>query len=148
MKVILKQDVKKLGSKGDVAEVSSGYARNFLIPRDLAEEASSGNVKELKKMQQSQEKRFQKEIERAQKLSEKLSSGPVVVKTKAGDNGKLFGSVTSKDVADAIKDQLNIKIDKRKIDFSEPIKALGNYTFKVKVHPEVHGKVTVEVIAE
>ena len=148
MRVILTQDVKKLGSKGDMAEVSDGYARNFLIPRGLAEEANTGNVKELKKIQQAEEKRFQKENERAKKVSEKLGSTPVVVKTKAGDNGKLFGSVTSKDVADAIIKQLNIKVDKRKIDFSEPIKSLGNYTFKVKVHPEVHGEVTVKVITE
>ncbi|MBO8168640.1 MAG: 50S ribosomal protein L9 [Thermoanaerobacteraceae bacterium] len=148
MKVILKQDVKKLGRKGDVVEVSDGYARNFLLPKGLAEEATSGNMKELKKMKKAEQRRYQEEVAAAEQTRERLAASVITIKAKAGDNGKLFGSVTSKDIAEAIKNELGIKIDKRKIELDDPIKSLGSYNLKVKIHPEVHGKVTVKVTAQ
>ncbi len=147
MKVILQQDVKKLGRKGDVVNVSDGYARNFLIPRGLAVEASSGKLKEVKILKEREKKREEEELKRAEQLKEKLAAMVVTISAKAGESGKLFGSVTSKELSATLQSKHGIIIDKRKIDLPEPIKALGDYTVKVKLHPRVHGELTVKVVA-
>lgn len=148
MKVILQQDVKSLGNKGDVVDVSDGYARNYLFPRKFALEASSGNLKEVKAKKELLKKRQQQEIDKAEQLKEKLANTLITLTTKAGENGKLFGSVTSKEIATVLQSKHGIKIDKRKIDMPEPIKSLGSYGVKVKIHPQVHGELTVKITAE
>lgn len=146
MKVILLEDVKSLGKRGDMVNVADGYARNYLFPRNLAIEATEGSIKQLEQEKATMEKKKQKEIETAKKIAEKLSNMTVTIKVKSGENGKLFGSVTSKDVADALKTQCKINIDKRKIELDEPIKSLGNYAVEVKLAPEVQTKLTVKIV--
>lgn len=146
MKVILLEDVKSLGKRGDMVNVADGYARNYLFPRNLAIEATEGSVKQLEQEKAAMEKKKQKEIETAKKVAEKLSNITVTIKVKSGENGKLFGSVTSKDVADALKTQCKINIDKRKIELDEPIKSLGNYSVEVKLAPEVQTKLAVKIV--
>ncbi|AEE92712.1 50S ribosomal protein L9 [Tepidanaerobacter acetatoxydans Re1] len=146
MKVILLEDVKKLGKKGDLIDVADGYARNYLFPRNLAEEATAGSIKQLKQEKTALERKKQKEIEIAKQIAEKLSQTSVTLKVKAGDKGKLFGSVTTKDISDALKKQHKVEIDKRKIEISEPIKSLGSYVVDIKLAPEVQTQVTVKII--
>ncbi|WP_213973910.1 50S ribosomal protein L9 [Tepidanaerobacter acetatoxydans] len=146
MKVILLEDVKKLGKKGDLIDVADGYARNYLFPRNLAEEATAGSIKQLKQEKTALERKKQKEIETAKQIAEKLSQTSVTLKVKAGDKGKLFGSITTKDISDALKKQHKVEIDKRKIEISEPIKSLGSYVVDIKLAPEVQTQVTVRII--
>jgi len=146
MKVILQQDVKALGKKGDVLEVSEGHARNFLFPRKLAVEATDGNVKTLEARKQKEAERKAEEKKQAQALAEKISKLEVKIQAKTGDNGRLFGSITSKDIADAVKASSGIEIDKRKIDLEEPIKTLGTYPLKVKLHKDVTTEVRVSIV--
>lgn len=145
MKVILLKDVKGVGKKGAVINASDGHARNFLIPRGLAKEATPGNMKVLEKQKSAQDKKKQEELEEAKALAEKISNVTVKLKGKAGDGGKLFGSITSKDIAEGLLKQHKIKIDKRKIQLDSPIKTLGALFVEVKVYPEVVGKMKVEV---
>lgn len=147
MKVILNQDVKGQGKKGDLIEVSDGYARNFLLPKNLAIPATKENINVLKGQQESREYRHQKELEEAQLLAKKLEAVTVTLKAKAGDNGKLFGSVTSKDVAEALINSHHIKIDKKKLALPDGIKALGATSVDVKVYPGVSAKLKVVVEA-
>ncbi|AUG56236.1 MAG TPA: 50S ribosomal protein L9 [Ruminiclostridium sp.] len=145
MKVILKEDVKGLGKKDELVNVSDGYARNFLLPKGLAVEANTKNVNEMKIKKKAEEKRKSKELEEAKELCKKLEKITVEFKVKAGENGKLFGSITSKDVSDELEKKHNIKIDRKKINFPDSIKALGTYEGEVKVYPGVTGKITVKV---
>ncbi|MDN5293396.1 MAG: large subunit ribosomal protein [Eubacteriales bacterium] len=145
MKVILKQDVKKLGKKGDVVEVAEGYARNYLLPRGLAVEASAGNLKTLEKQKEAEQRRREEEKAEALRIAEKLKEITVVVHGKAGENGRLFGSVTAKDVAEALAKDFGIKIDRRKMQLEEPIKAVGVYYIPVRLHAEVEATVKVHV---
>lgn len=145
MKVILNQDVKGQGKKGDLIEVSDGYARNFLLPKNLAIPATKENINVLKGQQESREYRQQKELEQAQEIAEKINEISVVLKAKAGDNGKLFGSITSKDVAEALTQQHHIKIDKKKFVLLDGIKALGTTQVDIKVHSGVLAKLKVNV---
>lgn len=145
MKVILLKDVKGLGKKGAVVNASDGHARNFLIPRGLAKEATEGGIKVLKKQQAAEEKKKQGEIGEAKALADKISKLTVVLKGKAGDSGKLFGSITTKDIADGLAKQHKIKIDKRKIQLDNHIKELGATFVEVKVYPEISAKMKVEV---
>jgi len=147
MKVILNQDVKGQGKKGDLIDVSDGYARNFLLPKKLAKEATKENINVMKGQQESREYRQQKELEEAQAIAEKISSVSVLMKAKAGENGKLFGSITSKDVSEALTSQHHIKIDKKKFNLPDGIKALGTVTVDIKIHPGVVAKLKVEVSA-
>lgn len=147
MKVILTMDVKNLGKKGKVCEVSDGYARNFLFPKKWAVEATPGNLNDVASKKANEDKKKAKEKEDAQLLAEKLSSITVEVRTKIGEGGRLFGSITNKEIAEALKRKYNIEIDKRKIEVKEPIKALGNYTIHTKLHPEVSAQLKVEVKA-
>ncbi|GAW93714.1 50S ribosomal protein L9 [Calderihabitans maritimus] len=146
MKVILTQDVKKLGRKDDVVEVSDGYGRNYLLPRGLAVEATPENLKKLEKKKEAQERQYKLELEQARKLADKIAQSAVEIRTKVGEKGKLFGSVTSKEIASALERELGIKVDKRKIELPEPIKAIGKYSVNIKLHPEVEAKVEVNVI--
>ena len=135
MQIILQEDVEKLGSRGEVVSVADGYARNFLLPRKLALEASAGNVKRLEKIRTVLAKRTATERDQAQKQAELLNAVNVTTKRKAGENGQLFGSVTTADLADALAAQ-GFELDRRRIELSEPIKNLGEYTVSVKL---VHG---------
>ena len=143
MKVILLQDVKGHGKKGDVVNASDGYARNYLFPRKLAIEATDKNLRELRNRQAAESKRKQAELEEARKQAEALSSLEVVVKAKSGESGKLFGSITNKEIADTLKKQHNIDLDRKKIVLPEPIRSLGSFQLEVKVYPEVTAKLNV-----
>lgn len=145
MKVILKEDVKALGKKGKVCEVSDGYARNFLIPKGMAIEATNGNIQDLAHKQKQEDLRKKKEKDEAEALKNKLESLQVLLKVKVGDKGKLFGSVTNKEVAEVLGQAYGIKLDKRKIEVKEPIKALGNYTVTAKLHPDVSAELKISV---
>ncbi len=145
MKVILNQDVKGQGKKGQLVEVSDGYARNFLLPRKLAEVATSENINIMKGKAASEEHRKQVELEQAKADAEKINSVTVQLTAKAGENGKLFGSITSKDVAEALKMQHHIKLDKKKFVMPEGIKVLGVTNVDIKVYQGVTAKLKVQV---
>ncbi len=145
MKVILLKDVKGTGVKGDVVNVSDGYARNFLFPKGLAVEATKSNLNELKNKERAQQKRIEQEKQEARELAKKISDITLVIKAKSGENGKLFGSVTNKEIAQELKKQHNITIDRKKIVLDEPIKQLGQMELEVKLYPEISGKLTVKV---
>ncbi|KUO72303.1 MAG: 50S ribosomal protein L9 [Clostridia bacterium BRH_c25] len=148
MKVVLLQDVKDLGKKGELVNASDGYARNFLFPRKLAVEATAGKLKEIEDKRSSQKNKKENELKAAKELADKLSKVEISFRTKAGENGKLFGSITSKDVADAIKAQQKIAVDKKKVILHEAIKAIGTYQVEIKVYPEVSAKINVKVVEE
>ncbi len=145
MKVILLKDVKGTGVKGDVVNISDGYARNFLFPKGLAIEATKANLDELKNKERAQQKRIEQEKQEARELAKKISEITLVIKAKSGENGKLFGSVTNKEIAQELKKQHNITIDRKKIVLNEPIKQLGQMELEVKLYPEISGKLTVKV---
>ena len=144
MKVILLQDVKKLGKKGDVVSTSDGYARNFLFPRNLAQEATDSNLHVLNAKKDVERRKKTAEIEAAQKLADDLRDKVVKIDAKAGDRGKLFCAITSKYIADKINDQFNVKVDKKKIVI-DTIKIAGTYNIEVKLYPEVSTKMKVMV---
>lgn len=146
MKVILLEDVKKLGKKGDLVNVADGYARNYLFPRNLAKEATAGGIKQLKQEKAAFENKRKKEKEQAKELAAKLSDTIITLKVKSGEQGKLFGSVTSKDISEALKEQQKIEVDRRKIELSEPIKSLGSYKVDIKLAPKVDAKLTVKIV--
>lgn len=145
MKVILKEDVKTLGKKGKVCEVSDGYARNFLIPRGLAIEATQGNVQDLAHKQKQEELRKQKEKEQALDLSQKIQAMDIILKVKVGEKGRLFGSVTNKEIAEVLEKEYKLKLDKRKIEVKESIKGLGEYPVTIKLHPEVTANLSIKI---
>lgn len=146
MKVILLEDVKKLGKKGDLVDVADGYARNYLFPRKLAREATEGGIKQLNQEKAALENKKRKELEQAKALAAKLSQMTVTLKVKSGEQGKLFGSVTSKDLSEALKEQHGIEVDRRKIELVEPIKSLGIYEIGVKLAPDVEAKLKVKIV--
>lgn len=146
MKVILLKDVKNQGQKGDIIKVSVGYARNFLFKNNLAEEATPGNIKALKAKQQKSKELEEKEREEAVQLKEALEDITVEMKAKAGDAGRLFGSITNKQVADRLEKDFGYKIDRRKIELKQPIRTLGHTNIPVKIHPEVDGVIKVNVV--
>lgn len=148
MKVVLLQDVKDLGKKGELVNASDGYARNFLFPRKLAVEATTGRLKEIEDKKSAEKNRKEKELGAAKELADKLSKLEVLFRTKAGENGKLFGSITGKDVAEAIKAQHKIEVDKKKIVLHDAIKSLGTYQVEIKVYPEVSTKISVKVVEQ
>jgi len=148
MKVILLKDVPGQGKQGDVINVADGYARNYLLPRGLASEASEGRLKELADRRRAMAIKEQKIEQAARELAARLNNLTVVIKTKTGEGGRLFGSVNNKDIADALADQYNIMLDKKKLVVKEPIKQLGAYPVAVKLHPAVQAEVMVEVVAE
>ncbi|MCH5185786.1 MAG: 50S ribosomal protein L9 [Oscillospiraceae bacterium] len=145
MKVILNQDVKGQGKKGELIEVSDGYARNFLFPRKLAKEATSNNLNIMKGQREAAEFHKQQELDEAKKLAERINEITVSIKAKAGAGGKLFGSVTSKEIAEELKMQHHIKIDKKKFVLPEGIKTLGTTVVDIKLYPDVAAKLKVNV---
>ena len=145
MQVILTRDVKGQGKKGQMVNVSDGYARNYLLPRGLAEPAPKSNINVMKGKQESLEYKKKVELEEANAIAEKMKEIKVVLKAKAGENGKLFGSVTSKDVAEALTSQHHIKLDKKKFVMPDGIKTLGTTTVDVKIYTGVVGKLNVVV---
>ena len=147
MKVILLEDVRGSGKSGDVVNVSDGYARNMLIPRGLAVEATPQNIKQLEKKKEAIAKKFAEDKAAALEMKKKLEEITVEVKTKAGKSGKVFGSVTSADIAEALQ-ALGFDIDKKKIQLDSPIKAVGTTDVNVKIFTEVAGKVKVNVVSE
>ena len=148
MKVILTQDVKSLGKKNQMVNVNDGYAKNYLIPKGLVLEANKSSVNEMKIKESAQKNRKEIEIKAAEDLAEKINKVTVLMKAKAGENGKLFGSITTKDIAQKLKKEHNITIDKRKLILKESIKATGEKVIDVKVYPKISAKLTVKVIGE
>ncbi len=148
MKLILLKDVRSLGKKGDIVEVSDGYARNMLIPKKLGVEATAANLNSLKLHNKHEEKVAQENLEAAKEFCSKLDMQEVTVAIKAGDNGRVFGSVAAQNIADALKDQKGLEVDKRKIQLDAPIRELGEYTVRIKLHPEVSAQLRVNVVAE
>lgn len=145
MKVILLEDVKKLGKKGDVVEVSDGYARNFVLPKKLGVEATGKNMNDLKLQNANKEKVAKENLDAAKILAEQMEKDQVVVSIKGGEGGRTFGSVSSKEIAQAYKEQCGREIDKKKIILPEPIKSFGVFEVGVKLHPNVTGKLRVKV---
>ncbi|UOQ83779.1 50S ribosomal protein L9 [Gracilibacillus salinarum] len=145
MKVILTEDVKGKGKKGEVKNVSDGYARNYLLKNNLAVEANQGNMKALDAQKKKEKQLEQEEVDEAKQLKEKLASIEVKLTAKSGDGGRLFGSITSKQIAEQLKKDYSIKMDKRKIELDQPIRALGYTNVPVKIHPEVTGTIRVHV---
>ena len=145
MKVILLKDVKGTGKKGEVKEVSDGYARNFLLPKKMAVVADNTAVKELNEKNKAAENKAQKEYEEAVELGKKMEDMSVTIYSKAGEGGRLFGSITSKDIAEQLKKQHDIVIDKRKVLLNEPIRALGSTNVEIKIHQKVVTKIRVDV---
>lgn len=145
MKVILLKDIKGTGKKGEVKEVSDGYAKNFLLPKKIAVVADNTNVKELNEKNKSKELKAQKEYEEAVELGKKMEDMSVAIYSKAGEGGRLFGSITSKDIAEQLKKQHGVEVDKRKISLDEPIRVLGSRFVDVKIHQKVTTKIKVDV---
>jgi len=145
MKVILLEDVKGQGKKDDILNVNDGYARNFLFPRKLALEVNERILLDIKNKKVLQENKVHKEKDLAQKLAKDIGAVTVIVKARCGEGGKLFGSVTSKEIAEALKKDHKIELDKRKIVMDEPIKTLGNHMFDVKLYPDIVVKLKVSV---
>ena len=145
MQVILNQDVKGTGKKGEIVKVSDGFARNMLFPRGLATEATTANIRSLEKQKAIAAEKKAEEKKAAEELAAKLEDIKVVIKTKSGEGGKLFGSITSKDIAEETKKQTGLVIDKKKIQLNSPIKNIGTFNVTVKLYPEVAGTLTVVV---
>lgn len=145
MKVIFLQDVKGKGEKGEVKKVSAGYAQNYLFKNNLAEEATPGNLRKLKARQTRQANQEQAEKEAAIKLKKSLAECVVEIKAKSGEGGRLFGSITSKHIADELKKQHKLKVDRRKIELPDPIRVLGKAKIPVSLHQEVTGTINVNV---
>ncbi|NLW22619.1 MAG: 50S ribosomal protein L9 [Tissierellia bacterium] len=146
MKVILLKDVKGLGKAGDLVNAKDGYARNYLLPKKLAIEATPANLKKWEEEKKIQKEKEREEYEKALKLKEKLETLSVELKGKAGEGGKLFGSITSKDIAEGLKKQHKIDIDRRKIELKDNIKSLGETLVDVRVYPEITAKLKVNVV--
>ena len=148
MKIILLENVKSLGKKGEIVEVSNGYARNMLLPKKLGVEATPANMNTLKLQNAHQEKVAQENLEAAQALKAQIDPCTVTIPIKAGENGKVFGSVAAQNIADAAKEQLGLEIDKKKIQLSGPIRELGEQEVAIKLHPQVTASLKVVVTAE
>ncbi len=148
MEIILLEDVKSLGKKGDIVKVSDGYARNFVLPKKLGVEANAQNKNDLKLQKANADKVAAEQLAAAKDLAQLLETKEVVVKIKSGEGGRAFGSVSSKEIAQAAKDQCDLELDKKKIQLPEPLKALGAYEVGVKLHPKVTGKLKVKVVEE
>ena len=145
MKVILKEDVKALGKKGDVVEVSDGYARNLLLPKKLGVEATGKNMNDLKLQKAHEDKVAQENLDAAKAFAEELKDKQVTVGIKVGEGGRTFGSISAKEIAEAAKAQLGYELDKKKLQLSAPIKELGTTMVPIKLHPKVTGELKVVV---
>lgn len=147
LKVILNADLDKVGRKGDVVEVKAGFARNYLLPRNLASRATKGTLREAENVRQVRSERERKEVESANALAERIAATSLRLSARAGEEGQLFGSITSSEVADRLAEDLGFEIDRRKLQI-EAIRSLGMHDFEVRLHPEVTAKGSVEVVAE
>ena len=145
MKVILLQDVKSLGKKGEIVNVNDGYARNFILPKKFGVEATGKNLNDLKLQKNNEKKVAQENLEAAKKLAAELAEGQVELSIKVGEGGRAFGSVSSKEIAAAVKEQMDLEVDKKKIQLKEAIKSLGTHMVAVKLHPEVTAELKVVV---
>ena len=148
MKVILLENVKSLGKKGEIVNVNDGYARNFILPKKLGVEATGKNLNHLKLQKNNEKKVSQENLDAAKELAAELSAGKVELAIKVGEGGRTFGSVSSKEIAVAVKDQMQLDIDKKKIQLKESIKSLGTHIVTVKLHPEVSAELKVVVKEE
>lgn len=146
MKIILLQDEKKLGKKGDAIEASEGYARNYILPKKIGVEATPGNMNDLKLHKANADRLAREQLEAARAMAADLETKQVIVKIKAGEGGRTFGSVSTKEIATACKEQHNIELDKKKIVLPENLKSFGAYEVAIKLHPQVTGKLTVKVV--
>lgn len=146
MKVVLIEDVKKIGSKGDIVEVADGYGRNFLLPRKLAVEANAANINTAKTNAENKLRRAKQEADEAKLLAAQLEKVSVKIPVKLGKDGKLFGSVTGSDVAKALKNSQGLNVDKRKISIQGEVTGVGTYEAVIKLHPEAATKISVEVV--
>ena len=146
MKVILLEDVKALGKKGELVEVNEGYARNFILKKKLGLEATAKNLNDLKLKKANAEKVAKEQLEAAKVFAEELKEKVVTVKIKTGEGGRVFGSVSTKEIAAAAKSQLNLDIDKKKLNLQEPIRMVGTVIVPYKVHPQVTGDLKVKVV--
>lgn len=145
MKIILTEDVKSLGKKGETVDVNDGYARNYILPKKLGVEATNKNINDLK-LKKAHDDKIKKEIyEEAKAFAKELEKGQVVLSVKTGEGGKIFGSVSSKEIASAVTEQMNLEIDKKKMQMKEPIKTVGTHIVSVKVHPKVTAALKVKV---
>lgn len=147
MRIVLREDVEHLGLKGDLVEVADGYARNFLVPRGLAIKATPGIVAQAEAMRRNRAAKLARDRQGAEELAQRLASLTLQVRARAGEGGRLFGSVTASDLADAALAQLGIELDRRRIELDEPIKAIGPAEVPVKLHTEVAATLRVEVVA-
>ncbi|MGI6452731.1 MAG: 50S ribosomal protein L9 [Syntrophomonadaceae bacterium] len=148
MKVILLKEVKKLGKEGEIKEVSTGYARNFLIPQGLAVEATKEKIKETEEKKLSQANRLKKEQAEAEMLKEKINGKVLTIPGKTGESNRLFGSVTSKEISEFLHKEFGVQIDKKKIDLKEPIKNLGDFMVRIKLFPSVQAEIRIKVVSE
>lgn len=148
MKVILIKDLKGTGKAGDIVKVSDGYARNKLFPNEIAIEATKNNIKALEKRQKKEAEKIEEDKAKAKENALVLEKSKIVIKTKAGEGGKLFGSITSKDVSDAIKEQLKMDIDKKKIVLENPIRHIGNFDVEIKLYTSIKGNLKLEVMED
>jgi len=147
VKVVLREDVESLGNKGDLLEVADGYARNYLVPRGLAIKATKGGVQQAEAMRRNRAARDARDREAAEELAARLAGARIELGARSGDGGKLFGSVTSSDIASAVHQATGVELDRRKIELAEPLKELGAVEVPVRLHPEVTATLHVEVIA-
>ena len=145
MKVILLEDVKSLGKKGEIVNVSDGYARNFVLPKKLGVEANSANMNDLKLQKANADKVAQEQLEAAQELAKVLETKEIVVKMKSGEGGRTFGSISSKEIAEEVKAQLGYDVDKKKVQLKDAIKTVGEHDVKIKLHPQVTTTLKVKV---
>ncbi len=148
MKVILKEDVKSLGKKGEIVEVSDGYARNFILKRNKGVEANAKNLNDLKLKKANDEKISKEQYEAAKELGKSIEAGKIEMSIKTGEGGKAFGSISSKEIAAEVKTQMDLEIDKKKIVLKDAIKSLGTFKIPVKLHPKVTAELTVNVTEE
>ena len=145
MKIILLQDVKTLGKKGEIIEANDGYARNYILPKKIGVEANSKNLNDLKLQKNNEAKVAQEQLEAAQDFAKQLETKEIVVKMKVGEGGRAFGSVSTKEIAVAFKEQCGVTVDKKKIQLDEPIRSFGVYRVNIKLHPKVTGVLIVKV---
>ncbi|MDI9495891.1 MAG: 50S ribosomal protein L9 [Bacillota bacterium] len=145
MKVILLEDVKNIGKKGEIINAKDGYARNYLFPKKLAIEATEANLRSLEAAKRRKEEKENELLQEAKALEEELQKKTIVIKAKTGEQGKLFGSITTKEIADILEKDHKISIDKKKFDLEEPIKTVGEYKVKIKLHPQVSAELKVIV---
>lgn len=148
MKVILLKDIKGTGKRGDVINASDGHARNYLIPRGLAKEATEGSIKQLEHQNEAKSKRAAEELKEAQDLAAEIEKIVIKISAKAGEGGRLFGSITNKDIGDILKKEHNINVEKKKIALDQPIRTLGTTSVTIKVYPKVTATIKVQVVEE